>query len=193
LWLARPGEAPQRFTFRDRLRPDAAAVVARLQRSDKRVLLLSGDRPSVVAATAAALGIAEWHAGSTPAEKTAALAALSAAGRKVLMVGDGLNDAPALAAAFVSMSPANAADLSQTAADVVFQRNALEPVLETLAAATTSRRLIGQNLAFAVAYNLCAVPLAMLGFATPLLAALAMSTSSLVVVGNALRLGRSRP
>jgi Cu2+-exporting ATPase len=190
LWLVRPGEPPRRFTFADGLRPDAAETVRRLRQSGKRVVLLSGDRPRVVAAAAATLGIGEWHGGCAPGEKTALLGAIGSAGHKALMVGDGLNDAPALAAAFVSMSPASAADISQTAADVVFQGTSLMAVLETLGVAEKSGRLVRENIGFAAFYNLCAVPLAMLGLATPLTAALAMSSSSLIVVGNALRLGR---
>jgi P-type Cu2+ transporter len=192
LWLARPGLPPARFVFADAPRRDAAAVVHQLRRRGLRVVLLSGDRPRIVAATAADLGIAEWQAGIGPEGKCAALAALAAARRKTLMVGDGLNDAPALATAHVSMSPATAADVSQTAADIVFQGVALGAVVEALDAARRAGRLVRQNIAFAIAYNACAVPLAMLGWVTPLLAAAAMSSSSLIVVGNALRLSRSR-
>jgi Cu2+-exporting ATPase len=190
LYLDRPGKKPARFVFADTLRSDAATVVAQLQRQGKRVVLLSGDRAPVVARTAAALGIEEWRGGVGPDAKCAALAALAADGYKTLMVGDGLNDAPALAAAYVSMSPATAADVSQTAADMVFQRASLGAVVQALDVARRSGRLVRQNIAFAVAYNALAVPLAMLGWATPLVAAIAMSTSSLLVVGNALRLWR---
>ncbi|HYM30055.1 MAG TPA: heavy metal translocating P-type ATPase metal-binding domain-containing protein [Candidatus Cybelea sp.] len=192
LWLAQPNSAPRRFVFSVSMRPDAAAVVSWLRRNGTRVLLLSGDRPAVVADFAREVGIAEWHAALGPGEKCAALAALAAEGRKVLMVGDGLNDAPALSAAFVSMSPASAADVSQTAADVVFQGQSLGAVSETLMVARQSARLVHENLAFAIGYNALAVPLAMLGQVTPLLAAAAMSSSSLVVVGNALRLSWRR-
>ena len=192
LWLTRPGKPARRFRFRDVLRPDAARVVRRLQRQGKRVLLLSGDRASVVAAVAQDVGIAEWQAGLPPQGKCAALARLAAEGRKTLMVGDGLNDAPALAAAFVSISPASAADVSQTAADVVFQGQSLEAVTETLAVASDSARRVRENIGLAIAYNAIAVPLAMLGLVTPPLAAAAMSGSSLAVVGNALRLSRRR-
>ncbi|MBV8651129.1 MAG: HAD-IC family P-type ATPase, partial [Alphaproteobacteria bacterium] len=192
LWLKEPGAAPLRLVFTDALRPDAAAVVEALRRAGRRVMLLSGDRSSAVVALASALGISEWQAGLRPEAKVAALAALAAEGRKVLMVGDGLNDAPGLAAAYVSMAPASAADVSQTAADIVFQGQSLGAITETLAVARRSASLIRENLGFALAYNALAVPLAMLGLVTPLLAAAAMSASSLIVVGNALRLAGRR-
>jgi Cu2+-exporting ATPase len=190
LWLARPGAAPARFVFADTLRPDAEEVVKALRGSGRRVLLLSGDRAAAVAAVARRLDIADWRASVDPTAKCAALRALAAAGAKTLMVGDGLNDATALATAYVSMSPATAADISQRAADIVFQRERLDVVLEALEVARRSGRLVRQNIGFAIAYNALAVPLAIAGLVTPLLAAAAMSSSSLIVVGNALRLSR---
>ncbi|SMF40419.1 Cu2+-exporting ATPase [Tistlia consotensis] len=192
LWLCRPGRAPVRFAFEDRLRSDAAAVVAELQRRGLAVELLSGDRAPTVMAVAGRLGIAGAQAGLTPAGKVARLEALAAQGRKVLMVGDGLNDAPALAAASVSLSPSSAIDISQTAADAVFQGTRLDPVLEVLEVARRAEALVRQNFGLAILYNLFAVPLAVAGFVTPLIAAVAMSCSSLTVIGNALRLGLVR-
>jgi Cu2+-exporting ATPase len=192
LWLARPGAAPLRFAFADAPRPDAAEVVAALKRRGYGVSLISGDRAPVVAEVAHVLGIAEWRARVTPPEKAAFLAALAREGKKVLMVGDGLNDAPALAAAHVSASPSSAADISQTAADAVFQGAKLGAVVELIDTAAASRRLVRQNIAASIAYNLVAVPIAILGLLTPFLAAIAMSGSSLAVVGNALRLARRR-
>lgn len=192
MWLARPGRAPVRFAFADQLRPDAAATVAALKARGFAVELLSGDRASVVAAAARAAGIADWRAGCRPADKIARLQALAAAGRKVLMVGDGLNDAPALAAAHVSISPATAADVSQTAADLVFQGDRLGPVSEAIAVARSARRLILQNFALSALYNVVAVPFAVAGLVTPLIAAITMSASSLAVTANALRLNLRR-
>jgi len=188
LWFARPGRPPVRFRFADPLRPDAAEVVAALRARGLSVELLSGDRRATVEAVAGRLGLEHWRAELAPAEKVARLEALARAGRRVLMVGDGLNDAPALAAASVSLSPASAADVSQTTADAVFQGQRLAPVLEVLEVARRAERLVRQNIAMSIAYNLCAVPLAVLGYVTPLLAAIAMSSSSLLVVGNSLRL-----
>jgi Cu2+-exporting ATPase len=192
LWLARPGRAPVRFSFDDPLRADAGEVVRSLQAQGKAVILLSGDRAPTVEGVARRLGLADWQAECAPREKVARLEKLVAGGKRVLMVGDGLNDAPALAAASVSLSPASAADISQTAADAVFQGERLRPVLEVLDVARRSGRLVNQNFALAFGYNVVAVPLAMAGFVTPLIAAVVMSASSLAVTGNALRLGLAK-
>ena len=193
IWLARPGATPVRFRFEDSLRPDAVRTVEALRNVGLRPMLLSGDRPAAVAAVAAAVGIEEWRAGCTPQDKLAALETLREDGANVLMVGDGLNDAPALAAARVSMSPSSAADIAQVAADIVFQSRSLQPVAEALAVARRAQALVRQNIGLAVGYNLFAVPLAIAGLVTPMIAALCMSGSSIVVVLNAVRLaGRTR-
>jgi P-type Cu2+ transporter len=193
LWLVRPGARPVRFAFADRLRSDAAEAVATLQRTGLTVELLSGDRPAAVTRAAAEGGVTEWRAETSPAAKAERLATLATQGRRVLMVGDGLNDAPALAAAYASISPAAAAEATQNAADAVFQGDALMPVVEILRVARRADRLVRQNLGLALLYNLGAVPLAILGAVTPLVAAIAMSSSSLLVIGNALRLGARAP
>ncbi|MBS0520501.1 MAG: cadmium-translocating P-type ATPase [Proteobacteria bacterium] len=190
LWLARAGRAPVRFAFADSVRPDAAEFIAALHRRGLEVELLSGDRDVVAASVAAATGVDRWQAQMSPAAKVERLNELANAGKRVLMVGDGLNDAPALAAAHASISPSTATEATQNAADAVFQGDRLAPVLETLTVAQRAGRLVRQNLALALLYNLGAVPLAVAGVVTPLIAALAMSSSSLLVIGNALRLGR---
>ena len=152
--------------------------------------LLSGDHAAAVAPIAAALGIEAWQAECTPVQKVAAIEALVASGRKVLMVGDGLNDSPSLAAASVSASPASAADISQTVADVVFQGNLLAPVAAVIETARRARNVMRQNLALSIGYNVLMVPLAVAGFVTPWLAAAAMSSSSLLVMANSFRLRR---
>jgi Cu2+-exporting ATPase len=192
LWLARPEAVPIRFAFRDEPRTDAAEVVRLLRRRGLAVELLSGDREPTVRRVAGLLGIEHWSAARSPAAKVERLAQLKAEGRRALMVGDGLNDAPALAAAHVSMSPSTAVDVSQITADLVFQGHRLRPVVESLDVARISRTLVGQNFLLALGYNLFTVPLAVAGLVTPLIAAIAMSTSSLVVIGNALRLSRGR-
>lgn len=190
MWMARPGRAPVRFRFVDAPRSDAAAVVAELKRRGLAVELLSGDRAPAVAAVAAELGLESWRAECTPADKTERLHELRAQGHRVAMVGDGLNDAPALAAAEVSLSPSTAVDVSQTAADVVFQGEKLAPVVEVLDVARKGDRLVRQNFILAFAYNSVTIPLAIAGHVTPLIAAVAMSTSSVAVITNALRLSR---
>ena len=188
VWYRGPSGTPVALNFEDSLRPDAAQVVRALQGAGLTTELLSGDRTAVVEAAAAAASIDRWMAGTLPAEKIARLEQLKAEGRKVLMVGDGLNDAPALAAAHASLSPSSAADISQTAADAVFQGARLSPILEAIAVARAARRMALQNFAIAIGYNAVFVPLAMAGLVTPLLAAIAMSASSIAVTANAVRL-----
>ena len=152
------------------------------------MLLLSGDAAPVVADIAARLGIADWRAGVTPAEKAEAVQALTAQGGRVLMVGDGLNDTAALSAAHVSISPASALDAARVASDIVTLGSDLSPVAEALGVARAATRRIRENFAISILYNIVAVPFAIAGFATPLMAALAMSLSSISVTLNALRL-----
>ncbi len=192
LWLSRPGHQPVCFRFAETLRADAVATMQRLRGLGLAVHVLSGDHPAAVARVAAALGIASWQAGRSPVQKVAAIEALAASGRKVMMVGDGLNDSPSLAAASVSASPASAADISQTVADVVFQGQLLAPVAAVLETARRARAVMRQNLLLSIGYNALMVPLAVAGFVTPWLAAAAMSSSSLLVLANSFRV-RGRP
>lgn len=189
LWLSRPGSAPVRFSFRDRPRADAPQVIAALKALGLRVEILSGDRRAAVSPLARALGVDVVTAEARPDHKLARLHALSGQNQKVLMVGDGLNDAPALAAAYVSMSPSSASDISQTAADIVFRGEKLWPVIQVIRIARASKQRMIENIALAIIYNVIAVPMAMAGWVTPLIAAIAMSGSSVIVVLNALRLG----
>jgi Cu2+-exporting ATPase len=190
LWFAAPGRAPVPFRFEDAPRADAAEAVAGLAQAGLAVELLSGDRAPAVAKAAAAAGIARWQAEASPAGKLARLAALRAEGRRVLMVGDGLNDAPSLAAAHVSASPATGADITQAAADLVFQGERLSAVPWALSVARKAAALVRQNIAISLAYNVVAVPLAVAGLVTPAIAAAAMAASSITVVLNALRVER---
>lgn len=192
LWLAIEGEAPARFAFEDDLRADARDVIATLKRDGYEMSLLSGDREDIAKAVATELGIESFRARVTPLDKIMAVEELKRQGKRVLMVGDGLNDAPALAAADVSMSPSSALDIAQNAADIVFQGDKLAPVAQALAIAKRAHRLVKQNFVLSLVYNLLAVPLAMAGLVTPLIAAVAMSTSSVLVVANAQRISGRR-
>ncbi len=187
-WLSLGQGAPIRLEFSDRLRPGAETCVAQLLARGQRVLLLSGDAAPVVQDLAARLGIADWRAGVTPVEKAQAVRELGAEGRHVLMVGDGLNDTAALAQAHVSISPASALDAARTASDIVLMGSDLAPVADALQLARSARSRIKENFAISLGYNVVAVPFAIAGLATPLMAALAMSLSSISVTLNALRL-----
>ncbi|MFI0472392.1 heavy metal translocating P-type ATPase [Halomonas sp. HMF6819] len=178
------------FRLEDTLRDDAADTVANLQALGIDVELLSGDERALVEELANTLGMATWQARATPEEKLARIQALQADGERVLMVGDGINDVPVLAGANVSLAMNGATDLAQTRADALLLSPRLARVVEALLLARATRRVMRQNIAWSVAYNGLALPLAALGFVPPWLAALGMSFSSLVVVGNALRLKR---
>ncbi|WLB51907.1 cation-translocating P-type ATPase [Bradyrhizobium japonicum] len=175
------------LSVRQGLRPDAQAVIAALKARNIGIEILSGDREPAVIAAAHALGIAEWRAGVTPADKIARIEELKRRGAKVLMVGDGMNDAPSLAAAHVSMSPISAAHLSQATADLVFLGRPLAPVVAAIDSARKALHLMRQNLWLAIGYNVLAVPVAISGVVTPLIAAAAMSGSSILVMLNSLR------
>lgn len=188
LWLNIKGQTPVCLKFEDQIRLDAKDIIQRLQGLGYQIHLLSGDRIEPVQKVAKDLSIKNWHAVCSPTDKCQHLEKLNDA----LMVGDGLNDAPALASALVSLSPSTAIDVSQNTADAVFQGHKLKPVLEVLGVAKKCEKLVKQNFVLAFAYNGITIPLAMAGHVTPLFAAVAMSTSSLVVIANALRLSRGK-
>ncbi|MGI3210834.1 heavy metal translocating P-type ATPase [Roseovarius tibetensis] len=181
-------QPPVAFTFADAVRPGAEDAVAALTRQGKRVILMSGDTPLAVETLADRIGIPEWMAEALPADKAARVEALTREGARVLMVGDGLNDTAALAAAHVSISPASALDAARVASDIVLLGNDLSTIGTACTTAKSATRRITENFRIATVYNVIAVPLAVAGLATPLIAALAMSLSSITVSLNALRL-----
>ncbi|WP_395685000.1 heavy metal translocating P-type ATPase [Aestuariivirga sp.] len=178
------------FQFEDSLRADAATTVAMLKTMGLAVHLLSGDREAAVNRVAQAVGIETAVARASPQAKLAYVEAVSKAGARVLMVGDGINDAPALAAGFTSMAPSTASDIGRTAAETVWMGESASAVATAIAVSRRSQRIAKENFALAVAYNVLAVPLAMVGLVSPLIAAVAMSSSSIIVIANALRAGR---
>ena len=178
------------FTLEDDLRPGAEATILELRRMGFAVSILSGDQPEAVRRVAERLGIEEYLSSLTPQEKIQHVQQRQAQGEKILMVGDGLNDAPALAAGHASMAPASASDVGRLASDVIFTRSDLSAVATACQIARRAQVLVRQNFALALLYNSVAVPLAVLGFVTPLIAAIAMSSSSLIVIANSLRLTR---
>jgi len=188
VWFARGDEPAQRIVFEDTVRPDALAVVAALRQRGLAVELVSGDREAAVRDAAHAAGIQDWRADVRPEAKVARLEALRAEGRRVLMIGDGLNDAAALAAAHASAAPGAAVEVAQSAADVVFTGARLAPLVDIVDTARRAQSRIHENFAFSALYNIFAIPVAVAGFVTPLIAALAMAGSSLIVTLNALRL-----
>jgi P-type Cu2+ transporter len=176
------------FVFSDRLRPGARKCVEKLRQAGIAVEIISGDSEPAVRAIADQLDISDYTAGILPGGKLDRIRLLTKHGHKVLMVGDGLNDAPALMAAHVSMAPASAADVGRNNADFVFLQDGLDTVFLAYRVARDAAKLIRQNFVIAIGYNVVALPVAILGHATPFVAAVAMSLSSLVVVANALRL-----
>lgn len=176
--------------FADRMRPDSEAALRQLRELGVECSILSGDNARAVAEAARTTGLTA-QANASPADKCDAVARLQRSGRQVLMVGDGLNDGPALAAADASIAPGTASDVGRQAADLVFLSDSLLALPAAVRAARRTMRVVRQNFALAIGYNIFAVPLAILGFITPLLAAIAMSTSSLVVIANSFRLVRA--
>ncbi|TRC99648.1 cadmium-translocating P-type ATPase [Mesorhizobium sp. WSM4303] len=191
--LSKNGTIVATFAFEDALRADARTAIAQLRDAKVRVEMLSGDTAIACGKVAATLDVDRFVPCLLPSGKVEEIEALARAGHKVLMVGDGLNDTPALGAAHVSFAPATAADIGRNAADFVFLRESLSAVPLALDVSRQAGRLIRQNIAIAVVYNTIAVPIAILGHVTPLIAAIAMSASSLLVIGNALRLQGSMP
>ncbi|WP_312469964.1 cation-translocating P-type ATPase [Brucella sp.] len=186
--LSIDGELVQTFRFEDQPREDAASAIGALKRNGLKLEIISGDKLPAVKKLAGYLGVDTYRGEVLPADKSQLVQELTNNGRKVLMVGDGLNDAPALVAAHVSMAPATAADIGRNAADFVFLRESLAAVPLAFAVSKEAGRLISQNFALSIGYNIIAVPIAIFGYVTPLVAALSMSLSSIVVVSNAMRL-----
>jgi Cu2+-exporting ATPase len=184
------GRPVRLIPFSDRLRPDTQTALEQLRRLGVECSILSGDRPQAVAEVAAATGLTA-QANAKPADKQTLVGTLRANGPKVLVVGDGLNDGPALAAADASIAPGSASDVGLQASDFVFVQDSLLALPRAVRAARRTMAVVRQNFALAIGYNLLAVPLAIAGLVTPMMAAIAMSTSSLIVVGNSLRLARA--
>ena len=193
VYLGAQGELLAALTLRDRIRDEARETVSGLQALGIAVQLFSGDTPEAVSRVAQELGIQQARGGLLPADKLAALRDLQAAGHTVAMVSDGVNDAPVLSGAHVSIAMASGVELAHNSADMILQSNYLLALLEAVKQARATLRIVHQNIGWALAYNLLALPVAAAGLLTPWLAALGMSLSSLLVVFNALRLLRRSP
>ena len=191
--LARDGRPMATFHFRETLKDDVAKTIRHLHDLGFETSILSGDKEAAVNDIAERVGIQEWRSEQSPLDKVRVIEGLAKAGRHVLIVGDGLNDAPSLKAAHASLSPASATEISQNAADMVFQGNSLSPVVRALVIARGAQLLVKQNIWLAALYNLIAIPIAVAGFVTPLIAAIAMSSSSIIVTLNSLRLDDRAP
>ena len=190
LWFRDGDATPVRFDFRDHIRPETKATIEAFAPRHIAVEMLTGDHAQPACKIATEAGITRWRADVGPKEKAARLEALRAAGHRTLMVGDGINDAGALALAHVSIAPGTAADVSQLASDLVLRGDSIAPIVEAVDVARKARRLVLENFAFAAVYNVAAIPLAAFGLVTPLIAAAAMAASSLIVTLNALRLAK---
>lgn len=194
LWYRRDSDVAVGLRLSDKIREDSAALIAALAERGLETEMLSGDNAATTGAVARGVGIADWFAGVTPQGKAARLQALREAGCRVLMVGDGINDAAAMALAHVSIAPGSATDVSQRASDLVLRGKELTPIIEAIDVARKARKLVLLNFGLAAAYNLTAIPMAAMGYVTPLIAAATMAGSSLLVTLNALRLagGKAR-
>tara|TARA_R110002126_G_scaffold274335_2_gene419291 strand:+ start:7923 stop:10118 length:2196 start_codon:yes stop_codon:yes gene_type:complete len=188
LWLNINDKPECCFYFSDQEKPDAQETIATLKRDSLKVALLSGDLKDIVTDAAVSLGIEQYYGEQTPKDKHDILESYKQKGDRILMVGDGLNDAPVLAAADISMAPGSAVDMAQNAADIIFMGELLSPVSDAYHTACKTQKLVKQNFALAIAYNCIAVPLAFAGLVTPMIAAIAMSGSSLLVIANSYRL-----
>jgi Cu2+-exporting ATPase len=191
LWLSDAAGWLARFEIRDRLREGALETVERFKHSGMNLFILSGDAPVNVETVALELGIPAWRADQQPADKLELLESMKGEGKRLLMVGDGINDAPVLAAADVSMAVQGGSELANSAADLILTGRSLELVWTARELAVATRNIIKQNMIWAVLYNLVMIPLAATGLLQPWMAAIGMSASSLLVVLNAARLGSS--
>ena len=178
------------FRLADTARPGSRQAVRDLQELGVASRILSGDQPETVAALAGDTGIGQFRAAAAPEDKLAHLHGLQQEGRIVLMVGDGVNDAPVLAAANISIAMGGGVDVAHAAGDMVLLGNRIEHIPPAVSVARFTRRIIRENLLWALVYNVCAIPLAVCGYVTPWLASLGMAASSLLVVLNALRISR---
>ena len=188
IWLQLEQEKPIVFYFEDQLKEDATDTLQKFHRDHVQAYLLSGDRNGVVEDVAVKLGMNNAIGELSPVQKYQKLEELKGQDQKILMVGDGLNDAPVLAGADISMAPGTAIDMAQNAADIVFMGDRLAPAYEAYSIAKRTQLLVVQNFALATLYNIVAIPLAFMGYVTPMIAALAMSGSSLLVIANSFRL-----
>ena len=187
------GQARGAIAVADTLKPSAPAAIEQLRRLGLRTVLLTGDSDVVAQAIAAEAGVDEVIAGALPADKAAVVAGLRAQGRRVAMAGDGMNDAPALAAADLGLALGSGTDVAISAADLILLRDDLAVVPAAISLARATLRVIRRNLAWAFAYNVAAIPLAAAGLLNPLIAGAAMAASSAFVVANSVRLRGFRP
>jgi Cu+-exporting ATPase len=185
------GTADGFVVLRDEPNPSAAQALGDLRRRGLTTVVLSGDDPRTVRAIAEEVGAEEWAGGLSPEDKALRIKRWQDSGERVAMAGDGVNDAPALAQADLALAMAEGTDLAGETADVLLTREDLTHVPTFLGLASRTRRIIRENLSWAFAYNLVAVPLAVAGLISPIIAAAAMAASSVLVVGNSLRLRRN--
>ena len=188
LWFTYGDDKPVCLQLEDKIRPDAKEMINSFKSAGVETILLSGDRKEVVEHVAEEVGIEEFYSELKPTDKITELKALAAQGKKTLMIGDGLNDAPALMEAHASISPSTAIDITQNAANIIFQGDKLMPIFEIWQISKQSQKLVKENIALSLIYNVFAIPLAITGHVTPLIAAVAMSASSLIVTVNSFRI-----